>query len=308
MASDTLSVLICTYNRHILLRQALLALVEQTIEKPDQIMIVNAGDDRADEVAREFVGRESIDIRLVKTTNKGPAGNRNIGIPLCWGDLIAITDDDAEVAPDWVSLMKLTHREHPEAGAVGGRVVGIDSHRSLVSRVADIAYFPISQKPAYVTTLPTVNISYKRQAVEKTGLLDEALIYGEDVDYNWRLQRLGYRVFYQPTIVVKHHNPSRVSALARRHFDAGRYYYCVRQKWPDMYSAYPRGLGRPRDLLKGVNFLAGAFYQPFFTARHLTRWLDRMAALPILMACQIVWRGGIVYQMVSQTLHGNSDK
>jgi glycosyltransferase involved in cell wall biosynthesis len=36
-----LSVLICTYNRHELLQQALQVLIEDTEEKPDQVVVVN---------------------------------------------------------------------------------------------------------------------------------------------------------------------------------------------------------------------------------------------------------------------------
>jgi glycosyltransferase involved in cell wall biosynthesis len=35
------SVLICTYNRPELLQQALQALIEETEEKPDQVVVVN---------------------------------------------------------------------------------------------------------------------------------------------------------------------------------------------------------------------------------------------------------------------------
>jgi GT2 family glycosyltransferase len=61
-------------------------------------------------------------------------------LPHCTGDIIAMTDDDAEVFPDWVTQMKRAHAEHPEAGAVGGPVIGADAD-SLVSRIADQVTF-----------------------------------------------------------------------------------------------------------------------------------------------------------------------
>jgi glycosyltransferase involved in cell wall biosynthesis len=41
------SVLICTYQRHELLDKALSALIDATDEKPDQVVVVNGGDERA---------------------------------------------------------------------------------------------------------------------------------------------------------------------------------------------------------------------------------------------------------------------
>ncbi len=48
------SVLICTYNRHELLETALASLLVESDEKPDQVVVVNGGDDRADRVVKGF--------------------------------------------------------------------------------------------------------------------------------------------------------------------------------------------------------------------------------------------------------------
>src|SRR5690242_4932067 len=118
----SLSVLICTYNRHELLRLALRALIERVAEQPDQIVVVNGGDERADQVVAAFQSVPGIEVRLVKTVNRNLAASRNIGLPYCTADIIAMTDDDAEVFPDWVTRMKQAHGQHPEAGAIGGPV------------------------------------------------------------------------------------------------------------------------------------------------------------------------------------------
>ncbi len=41
-----------------------------------------------------------------------------------------MTDDDAQVFPDWVTQMKRVHAQHPEAGAVGGPVIGTNTEFS----------------------------------------------------------------------------------------------------------------------------------------------------------------------------------
>lgn len=293
-----LSVLICTYNRHDLLRFALVAILDKTIEKPDEIIVVNAGDEQADMVVNEFKNRHNIQIHLVKTTNRGPAANRNIGLPLCKGDIVAITDDDAQVNPDWVMHMKRLHAENPDIGAVGGRVVGIDSHESFVSRLIDVSYFPSWPEPLYVTTLPTVNISYKRVVLEQVGLFDELLRMGEDVDYNWRVIKAGYKILYHPTVLVAHDNPGSLLYYWRRHYMAGHYYYMVRSKWPDMYCVYPQNLRSLKNLLKGLYFLLAVFYEPFVMVNRLGLWLDRLRAIPVLVIAHIMWKIGIISQLV----------
>ena len=99
------SVLICTYNRHELLRKALHAIIKETVEEPDQVVIVNGGDKRTDQVVQAFVDTPGVEVKLVKTANKNLAASRNVGLAHCTGDIIAMTDDDAQVFPDWVSPM-----------------------------------------------------------------------------------------------------------------------------------------------------------------------------------------------------------
>jgi glycosyltransferase involved in cell wall biosynthesis len=143
------SALICTYNRADLLQGALQALLERTQEKPDQVVIVNGGDQAADELVQDFGRSAGVEVTLVNTPNKNLATSRNVGLPRCGGDIIAMTDDDAEVFPDWVTQIKRVHREHPEAGAVGGPVLPGEGRRPghvpFMACTALCAYPPWSQ-------------------------------------------------------------------------------------------------------------------------------------------------------------------
>jgi len=298
--SCTLSVLICTHDRHQLLDRALHTLIECTEGKPDQVVVVNGGDERADRVVRSFKGRHQIDIRLLKTTNKNLAASRNVGVPHCTGDIVAMTDDDAEVSPDWVLQMKRVHAEHPEAGAVGGAVTGIDSGHNLTSRLADIVTFRSLPRACDVRTVPGVNVSYKREVITRVGPQDEMLFRGEDVDYNWRVKRLGYQVYYDPAIKVAHHHRSSLSQFLHQHHMYGRAYYLVRKKWPDMYCIYPHGFTRPRDVLKAIDVFASIIYKPLRQARELASIRDRLLGYPILIATQLVWKGGMLRQRVAE--------
>ncbi len=291
------SVLICTYNRPDLLAQCLDALIYRTTEKPDQVVLVNGGDERADEVVRQRAegGEQRIEIKLVKTVNKNLAASRNVGLPHCTGDIVAMTDDDAQVFPDWVTLMKQVHHEHPEAGAIGGLVMGTNTE-SLVGKVADLMTFPSWKEPQYVRTLPGVNISYKQRMVEKVGLQDETLFRGEDVDYNWRVQHLGYKVFFDPQIKVYHHHRPTLKGFLNQHYMYGRAYYLVRRKWQDMYCVYPHRIRGVRDILKAGNFFAALLYQPFKTSQQVSSITTRLGLLPIAFLAELAWKSGMVIQ------------
>ena len=197
------SILICTYNRHELLHGALQALIDGTHEKPNQVVVVNGGSEQADRIVESFMGKTGVELKLVKTVNKNLAASRNVGLPYCMGDVIAMTDDDARVFPDWVAQMKRTHEEHPEAGAVGGQILASENYR-FINRIANYVVFSTVLHAGYVRQVPGVNCSYKKEAVQKVGRYDETLFRGEDVDFNWRVKKEGYEIFHDPKIRVFH--------------------------------------------------------------------------------------------------------
>ena len=293
----SLSVLICTYNRPELLTRALEALTRHTEEKPDQIVVVNGGDERSNRVVEYFMttNKDEVEIKLVQTVNKNAASNRNVGLPHCRGDVIAITDDDAQVFPSWVTLMKQAHEEHPEAGAVGGPVIGTPTD-SLVAKAADLITFPAWPEPRYVRTLPTVNISYKREVVVSVGPMDEALVCGEDVDYNWRAQKLGYKIYFDPRIRVYHQHRPTLKGLLNQHYMYGRSYYMVRRKWQDMYCVYPHQIRRVKDGMRAINFIAALLYEPFKTSQQVSSLKTRLGLIPVLFLAELAWKSGMVEQ------------
>lgn len=290
------SVLICTYNRQKMLQQTLNSLIKMSIEKPDQVVVVNGGDSRTDAVVRSFQQHSMVEILLIKTVNKNLAASRNVGLKHCTGDIIAMTDDDAEVSPDWITQMKRIHIEYPEAGAVGGPVIGATNPESFFSRLSDLVTFPSPLETTYVRTLPGVNISYKCSVIKKLRHQDETLFRGEDVDFNWRVKKLGYQILYHPAIKVKHHHRPDLKQFLVQHHMYGRAYYLVRRKWPEMYCVYPHQLKQLKDLLKAVNFVFSIVYQPFVVAMKLERWLHKIGAIFVLLANQISWKSGMFYQ------------
>lgn len=291
------SVLICTYNRPDLLAQALAALLDRTSEPPDQVVVVNGGDERSDAVVRGFMGRAGVEVKLIKTVNKNLAASRNVGLPHCTGALVAMTDDDAEVFPDWVTQMKAQHAAHPEAGVIGGAVISAPGGSPLINQLADAVTFPLPAAAGYVRhNLPGVNVSYKRALLDQVGLQDETLFRGEDVDFNWRIKQVGAQIYFHPAIKVLHHHRPTLRQFWRQHYMYGRAYYLVRRKWQTMYSVYPRHLRSVRDVLKAGYFVLAVFIQPAAVARKLPKGRDKLLAYPILVVNHALWKYGMIVQ------------
>ncbi len=298
MKSIKVSVLLCTYNRPDMLQQALTALIDNIAEKPDEVIVVNGGNDREDHIVENYGNY----IHLIKTININLATSRNIGLKHCTGEIVAMTDDDAEVHPDWITQIKHVHAEYPNAGAIGGAVIGADDRNSFLSRLAAVATFPSPSQPQSVRTVPGVNVSYKQDVLSQIGPQDETLFRGEDVDFNWRVKKLGYDVLYHPDIKVTHHHRPTIHKFLYQHYMYGRAYYLVRRKWPDMYCVYPHGFHQFKDFLKFINFWAAIIYEPLLFAQRMPRLMDKLLAIPILLANQIAWKSGMTVQMIRERL------
>ena len=190
------------------------------------------------------------------------ANSRNIGLPYCKGDLILQTDDDARPFPDWIERIIEAHELYPNVGVVGGDVIDANG-RSYLSQIADMATFPHHYKTCEVRSVPGVNSSYKKEVIDQVGKYDETLFRGEDVDYNWRAIKNGWKVIYIPEIKVYHVHRPTWNGLLRQHYMYGRAHFLVRSKWPEMYSPYPKKIDSIYTFLK---WLASWVWFPWLDA------------------------------------------
>jgi GT2 family glycosyltransferase len=291
----TISVLICTAGRPGLLERAIESLLAGT-RLPDQLVLVNGGGDEANEV----VGRHAAsfpEVVLLQYQNQNLAVSRNLGLPECRGDIVAMTDDDAVVSPTWLEALARVHMEEPRAGAVGGPAYG-SPDGGFLSRIADQVVFPSFPARRTVRTLPGVNIAYKRQAILAVGRFDESLFRGEDVDFNWRAIRHGYDIVYDPAIEVRHEHRSTVMGLLRQQWMYGRAYVLVRRKWRDMYCVYPYSLRSVRDWAKLAYCAAAVLLHPLAAATRMRNPVEAVAAYPLLVAHHLTWKTGMLAQMI----------
>jgi len=77
-----------------------------------------------------------------------------------------------------------------------------------------------------VSYVPTAALIARRRAlhaVARAGMVfDESMRTGEDVDLVWRLHEAGWRIRYDPSVEVAHHEPATWRALFARRFRYGR--------------------------------------------------------------------------------------
>lgn len=209
-----ISIVISTYNRCGLLPIALdSVLAQQTDEVRYELIVVdNNSTDDTRGVVESYIGRGITNLRYVFEGKQGIAHGRNAGIINARAPIIAYTDDDVHVAPDWTAQIKRAFSEHPKADFVGGKVLARwekEPPRWLTKENwSPLAVLDYGDEPFYVNLdkqlcLITANAAFRREALERAGHFSPHFQpLGEDHELELRIWQAGGQGLYDPKIVV----------------------------------------------------------------------------------------------------------
>jgi hypothetical protein len=142
-----------------------------------------------------------------------------------------LLNSDTEIPPDALRTMLDFMARHPQAGIAGPKLVRPDGSLDLACRrsfpTPEISFyrmtglsrlFPNSPRfgrynltyldPDDLTEVDSVVGAFmlvRREAIADAGLLDETFfMYGEDLDWAYRIKEAGWKVYYNPTVTVLH--------------------------------------------------------------------------------------------------------
>ena len=232
-----ISVIIPTKNRQHILPLCLQPVLEQTIPSQSYEVIV-IDDGSRDETARlikEFQRRYP-QLRYLYQQSRGKSAARNLGIQQSQAPLLALLDDDCIVEADWLEEFIRLARNNQEKVVFQGRMVNYsqgniygETWQFAFSKFVDYAL--AGKQAGYIDFMGGTNVSLERSAFQLCGDYDTSLECREDEDLRMRLQKLGYRIKYEPQIIVKHYYRQNFIAFTRQHFNYGRYQYLLFRKW-----------------------------------------------------------------------------
>jgi GT2 family glycosyltransferase len=206
------SIVVSTHNRAHLLRPCLDALLRQCTDLSSYEIIVvdNNSTDGTPAVLADFVGR-GLPIRALREPRQGVSYGRNAGVAVARGRIIAFTDDDIRVAPDWVSRIVRTLQDDTGVDCIGGPVLPLWA--SLPPRWLDRRHWsPLSVTDyggdAFDITaeqprcLLTSNMAFRREVFDRIGTFSPDYPRSQDHELQVRFWTSGGRARYVPELVV----------------------------------------------------------------------------------------------------------
>jgi glycosyltransferase involved in cell wall biosynthesis len=232
-------VVVPAYNAEATLGACLASLLELTYPaaKIELLVVDNGSRDGTRAIIESFAPR----VRPLAETKRGPAAARNRGIAEARGEIIAFTDADCVVDPDWLTQL-IEPLSDPAAGIAGGAIRATQPCNQIEAfgeKIHDHEKAICVYEPPYVITM---NWASPRAVLENTGGFDETLLRGEDVDLAWRILRAGKRFAYQPRAIIAHRNERTLRGLFREGIQHGYCSVLVNRK----HEAFLEGCGHLR--------------------------------------------------------------
>lgn len=232
-----LSIIVVNWNVRARLAECLASIERQAGELSMETWVVDNGstDGSAELVERRFPWVKL----LVNEENRGYARANNQALRRAQGRYLLLLNPDAVILDDALAAMLDFMDRHPEAGAVGCRLLNSDGslqtssysfptlltilastyqlkrllpleplRRSFLGRVLGGRFGHLSrhERVRSVDFVTGACMMVRREAVEQVGLLDENFfLYAEEIDWCRRMKRAGWKIYFTPQAQAIHY-------------------------------------------------------------------------------------------------------
>lgn len=179
------SVIVPTFDRAAMVQELLRSLEEQDWPSLEVIVVDDGSRDGTFAALERWIARSSLDMRLVRQGNCGPAAARNRGLAAASGEFVYFIDSDDLVLPTGLSRL-VAELQRSGASYCVACVDNLDRRRRGPAARAR-AYRRIDRRGIVGSAWPTHAALYRKSALERAGGYDERLRRGEDEELHWRL-------------------------------------------------------------------------------------------------------------------------
>ncbi len=214
-----ISVVVCTYRGHRLLRGCLAALEKVNYADVEVLVVNDSADEEVARVVSDFPMAKHFPI-----SHQGLSAARNVGAKNATGEIIAFTDDDCEADPDWLFWLAKGF-EKGDFAAMGGPNVPPPPENweqaCVIAAPGGPCHVMLDDEEA--EHVAGCNLAVRKTAWEAIGGFDEQFWKaGDDVDFCWRLRDAGFRIGFSPPAFVWHHRRFSFKAYVKQQVGYGR--------------------------------------------------------------------------------------
>ena len=222
----SVTVVVPVRNRELTIQSLLDSLqkLDYDRNKVEVIVVDGNSTDKTQEIVKKYP------VKLVVEKRKGLNLARNTGIKCSKGEIVAFTDSDCIVPPNWITKIVENFKD-PQVSCVGGSAKALDN--DFISQYADnsiVRLMPFFTKREELEKVKPFfrhpagcNMAFRRKVAEEVGYFDEHIQYGfDEVEFADRICRAGYKMVLDPDVLVWHKHRSTFREFLKQNFQYGK--------------------------------------------------------------------------------------
>ena len=265
-SSPVASIVIPVHDGAGMIRQCLNSILHSVDDVPYEVVVVDDCSDTETQAMIASIGgvrvvRNESNLGFLKSVNRGVASSR--------GEFVVLLNNDTEPQPGWLRSLIACAERSEEVGAVAAKLLYGDVPDHTLQEAGGIVWrdgtawnFGNGGRHTHGEYNFTREVDYgsaaallvRREAWEQVGGFDERFspAYWEDTDLCFSLREAGWRVLYEPSATVIHHEGNSMGTNTSE--DGGKKYQLINQpkffeKWQRVLAAHPASPGPDRALL-----------------------------------------------------------
>jgi GT2 family glycosyltransferase len=219
-APPAVSVIVVNWDRKELLQACLGSLARQDHPSYEVIVIDNGSGDGSVALVKDLMRSYPVALRLIENaSNRGFCAANNQGFAAGQSELVALLNNDAEAESGWLTALDAAIRLHDDIGMAASKILVFEDPRRI-DKCGHLIY-PDGQnrgrgsgqidrgqfdRPEEALWPDGCAAMYRRAMLEDIGGFDEDFFaYADDAELGLRGRIAGWRCWYTPGAVVRHH-------------------------------------------------------------------------------------------------------
>ncbi len=213
----TVTVITPSYNQAEFLEETILSVLNQDYPEIEYLIIDGGSTDGSVEIIRRFQDRLAY---WVSEPDQGQSHAINKGLQRANGEILGWLNSDDLYCSGAVRAAVEFFTSHPDVALMYGRAEMIGSDGAAMQTIPWVDFDPATCIARQRYPIPQPAAFFRRDAMQRVGLLDEQLYYWMDWDYWIRIGLAGLKIAKIPHTLARcrlHRGSKTVSELLRPH-------------------------------------------------------------------------------------------
>lgn len=230
------SVIIPSYNRDLVLCETIEQVLAQTYDGFELIIVDQSESHNL--ATSQYLSENANRFTYFHLDKPSLPGARNFGVHQSKGEIVLFLDDDVLIDSSFIESHVQNFKD-PRIGGVSGAVIERDQQPITTNDVGKITFWGrvVGNKHSTVRTqiqwASGGNSSFRRKLILEAGGFDENFggnAIFEDVDFSFRLRKLGYQIIFDPDAKIIHLAENSGGCKTRTKDESNYYYWFIRNK------------------------------------------------------------------------------